>query len=58
MPNTTLDDAEKIVQRIVKGGSKYKSDKGILSVAFGWATKVDNTIEIEEVFKNADEYMY
>jgi diguanylate cyclase (GGDEF)-like protein/PAS domain S-box-containing protein len=58
MPHTTSEDAEKIVQRIVKGASKKKSDKGILSIAFGWATKIDNTIELEEVFKNAEEYMY
>ncbi len=58
MPKTTSDDAEKIVKRITQGAAEMKSSKGILSIAFGWETKTDNTIDLEDVFKNAEEYMY
>jgi len=58
MPQTSSEDAEKIVQRIILGGNKLNPEKGILSIAFGWETKTDNTVELEHVFKNAEEYMY
>ena len=58
MPQTTSDNAEKIVQRIVKGAEETNRDKGILSIAFGWATKKEVTKDLEEVFKRAEEYMY
>lgn len=58
MPKTTSEDAERIVQRITKGANALKKDKGILSIAFGWETKFDNAIELEEVFRKAEEYMY
>lgn len=58
MPKTTSEDAEKIVQRIIQGGNKLNTDKGILSIAFGWETKTSNSMDVEHVFKNAEEYMY
>ncbi|MHC1694726.1 MAG: transporter substrate-binding domain-containing protein [Eubacteriales bacterium] len=58
MPQTTSEDAEKIVKRIIKGTNKISTNKGILSIAFGWETKTDSTMDIESVFKNAEEYMY
>ncbi len=58
MPQTTSKDAEKIVQRIIQGGNSLNTDKGILSIAFGWETKTDSTMDLEGVFKNAEEYMY
>lgn len=58
MPKTTLEDAEKIVKRITEGANELITSKGILSIAFGWETKMDNTIDLEVVFKNAEEYMY
>jgi diguanylate cyclase (GGDEF)-like protein/PAS domain S-box-containing protein len=58
MPQTTSKDAEQIVQRIIQGGNKLNTDKGILSIAFGWDTKTDSTKDMESIFKNAEEYMY
>jgi diguanylate cyclase (GGDEF)-like protein/PAS domain S-box-containing protein len=58
MPQTTSDNAEKIVQRITKAAKETNRDKGILSIAFGWATKTKDTEDLEEVFKTAEEYMY
>lgn len=58
MPQTTSEDAERIVQRIIKGGNKLNTDKGILSIAFGWDTKTDDTKDMESIFRNAEEYMY
>jgi diguanylate cyclase (GGDEF)-like protein/putative nucleotidyltransferase with HDIG domain len=58
MPNTTPTEAEKIVKRITQGGNKLNTDKGILSIAFGWDAKTDSTMNFEDVFKNAEEYMY
>jgi len=58
MPKTTSKDAQKIVERIIQGANQLNNDKGILSIAFGWATKTDETIDREDVFKNAEEYMY
>ncbi len=58
MPKTTSKDAEKIVQRIIDGGNKLNTDMGILSIAFGWETKTDSSMDLENVFKNAEEYMY
>jgi len=58
MPKTTSDNAEKIVQRINEAAQKINRDKGILSIAFGWATKTETTENLEEVFKTAEEYMY
>jgi len=58
MPKTTSEDAEKIVQRIIQGGNRLNTDKGILSIAFGWETKTVDSMDVEHVFKNAEEYMY
>ena len=58
MPQTTSEDAEKIVKRIIQGGNKLKTGKGILSIAFGWETKTDSSLDLENIFKNAEEYMY
>ncbi|MDF1618443.1 HD domain-containing phosphohydrolase [Petrocella sp. FN5] len=58
MPKTSSKEAEKIVQRIIQGGDKLNTNKGILSIAFGWETKTDSSMDVEAVFKNAEEYMY
>jgi diguanylate cyclase (GGDEF)-like protein len=58
MPETSSEEAEQIVQRIIDGGKKLNTDKGILSIAFGWETKTDPTMDLERVFTNAEEYMY
>jgi len=58
MPQTTSENAEKIVQRITKGAKEIDRDKGILSIAFGWETKTEISEDLVEVFKRAEEYMY
>ncbi len=58
MPQTTAEDAEKIVKRIVQGGEKLNTDKGILSIAFGWETKTDSSMDLERVFTDAEAHMY
>ncbi|NCB41416.1 MAG: transporter substrate-binding domain-containing protein [Clostridia bacterium] len=58
MPQTTTEDAEKVIQKVIQGGNKLNTGKGILSIAFGWETKTDSTMEIERAFMNAEEYMY
>lgn len=58
MPQTTSEDAGRIVQRIVQGGNKLNTGKGILSIAFGWETKTESTTDLEGIFNNAEEYMY
>lgn|GEM_PF-351255 len=58
MPQTTSEEAERIVQDIVKAASESNTDKGILSIAFGWDTKTESSMELEEVFRIAEEHMY
>jgi len=58
MPQTSSMDAEQIVKRIINGGEKANSNKSVLSVAFGWDTKISDEMNIKDVFKNAEEYMY
>ena len=58
MPQTTSENAGKIVARINQAGKKLNTDKGILSIAFGWETKTDSSMDIEKLFNKAEEYMY
>lgn len=58
MPQTTSDQTQNIVDRMNYAISQLETSKGILSIAFGWDTKTDATISFEDVFKNAEEYMY
>jgi len=58
MPKTSSSEAELIVQRITQGIEQFSKDAGVLSIAFGWETKTDKTMGLDELFKNAEEYMY
>ena len=58
MPKTSSIEAEQIVQRITQGVEAFSKENGVLSIAFGWETKTDKTMELDELFKNAEEYMY
>ncbi len=58
LPNTTSEEAEEKVQRITKDANDLKTDKLIFSIAFGWETKEHPHLELEQVFKRAEEYMY
>jgi putative nucleotidyltransferase with HDIG domain len=58
MPKTAREDAERVVNRINLSISNLSTDKNLLSLAFGWETKDDSSIELDYVFKKAEEYMY
>jgi diguanylate cyclase (GGDEF)-like protein/PAS domain S-box-containing protein len=58
LPNTTSDEAEKIVNRIDKKISQVKIGPVELSVSLGWETKTSSDESIEKIFKNAENYMY
>ncbi|HEX9026847.1 MAG TPA: PAS domain S-box protein [Clostridium sp.] len=57
-PKTNSLEAEKIVKRIKESIDKEKSDKTILSVSFGWATKSDIDDDFDKIYMQADDNMY
>jgi diguanylate cyclase (GGDEF)-like protein/PAS domain S-box-containing protein len=58
LPNTTSDEAEKIIERINKEINQVKMGAINLSVSLGWDTKTFDNEAIEKIFKNAENYMY
>jgi diguanylate cyclase len=58
MPKTSSLEAELIVQRITQGIEAFSKEAGVLSIAFGWETKTDKSMGLDDLFKNAEEYMY
>lgn len=58
LPNTNLDEAAVIVNRIDNALSREKVDSIILSVSYGYETKQEITEELKEVFKRAEDNMY
>jgi len=60
MPKTTSEEAKNIIKILNDKIDKKndKKDKVILSVAFGWETKVDRSTSLNNIFKIAEEYMY
>ena len=47
LPKTNSETAEQVIQRIIKKNSKEKVDNIMLSVSFGWDTKIDVSLSIE-----------
>jgi len=58
MPQTTSEEAGKVVQKIIQGANESNTDQTILSIAFGWETKTHSSMDLEQVFRSAEEYMY
>ena len=58
MPQTSTEEAERVVREIIQKGKETNKDGIILSIAFGWETKTDNGTDLEQVFRSAEEYMY
>ena len=58
LPGTTSLQAEKMVNRIKSAIDREKTDKTILSVSFGWATKDDINQDINNIFMQAEDSMY
>ncbi|EIM05417.1 diguanylate cyclase/phosphodiesterase [Planococcus antarcticus DSM 14505] len=58
MPKTNASEAEAIIQRMNDLSSQEKAGPSDISISFGYETKQNEEDEIQEVFKQADEYMY
>lgn len=58
LPQTTAEQAEKIVQRIKTAISEVQAGKTILSVSFGWATRTQMSESMEDIFRQAEDRMY
>jgi diguanylate cyclase (GGDEF)-like protein/PAS domain S-box-containing protein len=57
-PETDSPQAEKIIRRIKFSIEKEKTDRTILSVSFGWATKNVINEDINNIFVQAEDNMY
>lgn len=58
LPETDLKNAEKIIYRINKAIAREKIENVVLSISIGSAVKLDDTVDIAEVFKEAEDKMY
>ncbi len=58
LPKTSQITAESIVKRIKHDLDPYGSRPGKISVAIGYAIKTADEMEIEEIYRQADENMY
>ncbi|HEY8363909.1 MAG TPA: diguanylate cyclase [Tissierellaceae bacterium] len=63
LPKTTLEDAKKIIDRLkdLSFGRRFLKDKGIdieISVAYGIGVKDKPNMDILQVIKEAEDYMY
>ncbi|MCA0386702.1 MAG: diguanylate cyclase [Firmicutes bacterium] len=58
LPQTTYDEAERLIDRIQKSCGEVKFFELSLSVAFGVATKQEPNDAIKEVMKYAEDQMY
>lgn len=58
MPSTSLLQAETLTHDIQKAIERIQLNHIVLSVSIGFATKVNEQVSIEAVFKVAEDYMY
>ncbi|NTV89750.1 MAG: diguanylate cyclase, partial [Clostridiales bacterium] len=58
LPRTDSSRGEIIVNRIISAISKKKLEKALLSVSFGWRTKEDPNEPFDEIYKQAEDFMY
>lgn len=58
LPKTDEDQTEQIVKRIKAAALVEKIDSIDISVSFGWESKNNDQVEIQEVFKKAEDHMY
>ncbi len=58
LPGTNARAAEDMVKKVLDKVRGSKSDKGILSISFGWDTKTEKNQSIAQVLKNAEDNMY
>ena len=58
LPKTSRTSADRIKTKIIKESSKYKVEPITLSLAVGYAVKVDKSERIDDVMREADTNMY
>lgn len=58
LPKTSSEEAEKIIRRIKEASSGIQLRSMELSISFGWETKNSIIQDINEILKNAEDYMY
>lgn len=58
LPQTEAKDAELLVNRIKTAMCGAKIHTIELSISFGWASKTKKSESIEEIYKQAEDYMY
>lgn len=58
LPQTNMEQAEKLVERINVALAGEKCYPVICSVSFGWATKIESAEEIGKTYINAEDHMY
>ncbi len=58
LPRTSSEEAERIIKRIKASSKGIQLQSMELSISFGWETKNSVMQDINEIFKNAEDYMY
>ena len=58
LPQTGAYEAEQMIKRFKDIASNEKIDLVDISVSYGYETKINEDIEVQEVLKKAEEYMY
>ncbi len=58
LPNTTYEEAEKIVDRINDLCCRENIDMVQVSMSMGWDTKVSTDVDFSEILKNAEDDLY
>lgn len=58
MPNTSSDEALKVIRNLRQISSREKVGAIDVSVSFGFETKVNESQDISEVLKSTEDYMY
>ncbi|MGE5677284.1 MAG: HD domain-containing phosphohydrolase [Pseudomonadota bacterium] len=58
LPRTSSEEAEKIIKRIKTASQGIQLQSMELSISFGWETKNSIIQSMDEILKNAEDYMY
>jgi diguanylate cyclase (GGDEF)-like protein/putative nucleotidyltransferase with HDIG domain len=58
LPKTTRGEAKKVIKRIWDLAAKEKVSSLNISISFGYATKMNERENIQEIFKKAEDRMY
>lgn len=58
LPRTSINEGEEVVNRIKERIDNTEMDEVILSISFGWATKTTINEDMENIFAEAENFMY